>query len=175
MEPTAALDKREIKRACQSGAQIHPDVITNKDSPPDKRPRPTGSPKINWACCTEASGMDKRTRRRVRVQTWVVQETDTRPASTQRGLQFQSTGSNKAPRTERPCPNTANEVADDDKKYDAGGDLFVSFFRSSTAPPVPPPTRKEPVVAASFAISLNFELTTVTRWEQATVKTTMRS
>jgi curved DNA-binding protein CbpA len=133
LEPTAALDKKEIKRAYKRLAlKFHPDVVTNKDSPKtEKKAASDRFAKINWAYETLSGKreMDK---------TYSSSSTKTKTGSAgtsgytppHRRKEAYSAGSTSGRSTDWRdyMPKYGDEVADDDKKYDAGGDSFGSIF-----------------------------------------------
>jgi hypothetical protein len=135
LEPTAALDKKEIKRAYKRLAlKFHPDVVTNKDSPKEaKKAASDRFAKINWAYETLSGKreMDKT------YSSSSSKSTKTKTGSTGTGYtpphrrkEAYSAGTAGGRSTDWRdyMPKYGDEVADDDKKYDAGGDSFGSIF-----------------------------------------------
>jgi curved DNA-binding protein CbpA len=134
LEPSPSLDKKEIKRAYKRLAlKFHPDVATTKDSPKaEKKAASDKFAKINWAYET-LSG------KREPDKTYASKSTST--SSTQTGGTGTGSSGYKPPhrRTEAYSTTVGRstdwrdympkyDTADDDKKYDAGGDSFGSIF-----------------------------------------------
>jgi hypothetical protein len=131
LEPSPALDKKEIKRAYKRLAlKFHPDVVTNKDSPKsDKKAASDRFAKINWAYETLSGKreMDKTYSSSSSTKTGASSSGYT-PPHRRKEAYSSSTSSTRSTDWRDYMPKYGDEVADDDKKYDAGGDSFGSIF-----------------------------------------------